>query len=397
MCVLTGLNKGAFADCAGLTSVIIPNSVEIIAEWAFSGCSGLASVTIGKGVTNIGNWTFAHCTRLVSIAVKEGNGKYIVKNNCLVDKSTATLVLGCQTSVIPGDGSVESIGAYAFNDCIGLASITIPNTVASISSDAFSGCTGLTNVTIGKGVTIIGRGAFSNCSGLTSIVVKEGNSRYIVKNNCLIDTLTATLVLGCQTSVIPGDGSVKSIGDFAFYGCIGLTNITIPDSVTNIGLWAFVDCSSLTKILYSGDLIGWLNIRGLDELMGRGNSTKTLYIDGVKIEGNLVIPDGITSISGYAFYCCSGLTSVTIQDSVTSIGSGAFSGCSGLKKVFYAGTAGQWTQISIANNNTNLTSATRYYYSDTEPDLNDDGIAYAGNYWHYDTDGTTIIIWKKEK
>ena len=221
----------------------------------------------------------------------------------------------------------------------------------------------------------------------------------------------------------------------------------------------------MTEIHYNGDLTGWLNISGLDDLMRYGNSTKTLYIDGAKIEGDLVIPEGIksigwsafsgctgltsvtipdsvTSIDSYAFSGCTGLTSVTIGNGVTSIGFSAFSGCtslasvtigngvtsidwsvfsgcssltsitigsgvtqigysvfsdcSGLKKVFYNGTAEQWAQISIANNNTNLTSATRYYYSDTEPDLNADGTAYNGNYWHYDTDGTTIIIWKKE-
>lgn len=75
---------------------------------------------------------------------------------------------------------------------------------------------------------------------------------------------------------------------------------------------------------------------------------------------------------------------------------GAFRDCSWLKTVFYKGTAEQWSKISIRNANTNLTNVARYYYSESEPALNSDGTAYNGNYWHYDTDGKTPVIWKKE-
>ena len=74
----------------------------------------------------------------------------------------------------------------------------------------------------------------------------------------------------------------------------------------------------------------------------------------------------------------------------------AFYNCGRLKTVLYKGTAEQWKEISIGSNNGYLTSADRYYYSETEPALSSDGTAYAGNYWHYDTDGKTPVIWKKE-
>ena len=109
---------------------------------------------------------------------------------------------------------------------------------------------------------------------------------------------------------------------------------------------------------------------------------------------NVIIPDRVTSIRVSTFENCDNLTNITIPDSVTTIESYAFYSCS-LKTVLYKGTAAQWDKISIGDYNTNLTNADRYY-SESEPALSSDGTAYDGNYWHYDTDGKTPVIWKKE-
>ena len=368
---VTSINYNAFYHCSGLTSIKIGNNVTSIGSSAFGGCSGLTSITIPDSVTSIGSYTFSGCSGLTSIAIPDS-----------VTSIGDSAFSGCSglTSITIPD-SITSIGNSAFGYCSGLTSITIPDSITSIGDSAFSGCSGLTSITIPDRVTSIGEDAFGWCCDLVNINVSSKNSKYHSQGNCIIETATKVLVVGCKNSIIPNDGSVTSIGNSAFSGCSGLTSIAIPDSVTSIGNSAFSGCGGLTSI---------------------------------------TIPDGVTSISKWAFYNCSGLTSITIGNCVTSIGNSAFSGCSGLtsitipdgvasiskwafyncsglKIVFYEGTKEQWNKISIdLFNNDDLTSATRYYYSETEPALNSDGSTYDGNYWHYDTNGTTPVIWKKQ-
>ncbi len=124
--------------------------------------------------------------------------------------------------------SVTSIGKYAFRDCSGLTSVTIPNSVTSIGGYAFYGCSGLTSVTIPNSVTSIGGSAFYGCSGLTSVTI--GNS---------VTSIGESAFSGCSglTSVTIGN-SVTSIGDYAFCGCSGLHSLTIGSGVLSIGNYA---------------------------------------------------------------------------------------------------------------------------------------------------------------
>ena len=143
---------------------------------------------------------------------------------------------------------ITKIENDAFWYCSGLTSIMIPNSVMCIGDFAFYHCNELTSITIGNGMTSIGMRAFDGCSRLTSITVANGNTKYLSNGNCLIETNSKTLILGCKDSIIPSDDSVTSIGKHAFRGCNGLTSITIPNSVTGIGSYAFDGCSSLTSI-----------------------------------------------------------------------------------------------------------------------------------------------------
>ncbi len=155
--------------------------------------------------------------------------------------------------------------------------------------------------------------------------------------------------------------SVTGIGSLAFYGCSGLTSVTIPNSVTSIGVYAFFSCSGLTSFSVAGDNSNYCSKEGV--LFNKQQTTLIQY--PARKQGEYVIPNSVTSIVDYAFYGCSGLTSLTIPNSITSIVDYAFAGCSSLTSITipnsitsigneaFAGCS-SLTSITIPNSVTNI-------------------------------------------
>lgn len=311
----------------------------------FDNIENVKSFSIGKNVETIYG-IYSGLNNLRSIIVDDENQYFNSQGNCLIEKQSKTLVLGCKNSIIPVDGSVTTIRNNAFGGCVGLTNISIPDSITNIGSYAFSGCSALREIAIPQGVNIIRSGTFSGCSSLLSInihsnikeieqpkvytvggpvggypfagcsnletiIVDKNNPVFHSANNCLIKTDEKRLVLGCKNSVVPDDGSVTSIGAGAFSGCRDLISIEIPLDVISFGYGAFRNCSSLTSIeIPSG-------------VTSIGNGT----FSGCNSLTSIEIPSGVVSIGWLAFQDCINLTSIVIPLSVTEIDSTAFGGC----------------------------------------------------------------------
>ena len=422
---VTSIGSEAFEDCSGLTSITLPDSVTSIGDYAFAGCSGLTSITIPERVTSIGNGAYYKCGMLSDVffggTIRQrderiGNGWDISENDALMDAvwhcSDGTISSGmcgnsavwslddAGTLTIFGTGAmtnwssgsspfysrrssikcvvinngVTNIGDFAFYYCSKLTSITIPASVTSIGSSAFFHCSGLTSITIPASVTSIGSSAFWGCSKLTSVTIPASVTSigsYAFSGCSSLKTAGPigggyNIEFGWSTS-IPTDAfedcngltnvtipaSVTSIGDYAFAWCSGLTSITIPASVTSIGTDAFRGCSGLTSITIPASVtsIGssaFYSCSGLKTAgpIGGGYNIEFGWTQTIPPSAfyncssltSVTIPASVTSIGTSAFYNCSSLTSITIPESVTSIGEHAFSNCSSLPSITIPGS-----------------------------------------------------------
>ncbi|MBE5750450.1 MAG: leucine-rich repeat domain-containing protein [Clostridiales bacterium] len=252
--------------------------------------------------------------------------------------------------VIPSiyqDKPVTSIASYAFNCCVSLTSIQIPNSVTNIGYGAFFNCSSLTSIEIPNGVTSIGDSAFVYCSSLISIEIPnsltsigdnafceccsltyniKNGLKYLGNNSNPYLYLADTINTSITTAII--DNNCKFIGEWAFCECDSLTSIEIPKSVTNIESYAFDGCASLTSI---------------------------------------EIPNNVTSLDNSVFANCVLLTSVAIGNKLTCMGAFSFYNCTSLTNIKYSGTESQWAAISKGDRwNYNTGSYTITYNYDGE-------------------------------
>ena len=296
---------------------------------AFYANEALEEVIISEGVKEIGYGAFDECKNLKKVTIPstlEKVGEYAFDGNKIEDVYISDLIAWLNIDFELEWGPVEIAGfpditsspmAFAENLYLNgeiVTDVVIPESITEISPVAFAGWTKLKSVTLHDGVTYIGAAAFYR-TGITQITIPD---------------------------------SVRTIGWGAFTRCDALEDVYISD----LAKWCTIEFS--TDYIYP-----WMTAVGTNPLYCAEN----LYVNGELIT-QLVIPEGVTTISEGAFCGFDTLTRVAIPKSVTSIGHAAFLQCTSLKDIYYDGTATDWQKIEIGYSlNSTIEQASRQYHT----------------------------------
>ncbi|MDR1821392.1 MAG: leucine-rich repeat domain-containing protein [Oscillospiraceae bacterium] len=292
---ITSIGIEAFKGNDKITSVVIPEGVEVIDTGAFMKCTSLKSVTFPSSLTSIGMDAFMGCDALETIVLPDtinviGEGAF---SNC---ENLRSVVLPSGLAVIHPS---------TFYACTSLAEITIPETVTLIGSRAFEGCSVLKAVTIPDAVTELGGSAFAH-TPLESVVIPQNASTLGAGVFSYCKQLKSVTILSAPTE----------IPESAFEGCELLPEISLPQSVEEIGSRAFYRCTALQKAEFP-------NVT----LFGERSFAECSALTGVTFNKNAVL-----TVYERAFLDCRSITRIHLPKNTAFIGAMAFSGC-GLEEI----------------------------------------------------------------
>ena len=297
------IEEETYAHCHNLTNIIVPSSIEIISKNAFYLCQKLTSVEIKDNVKYIDYTAFSEVNdntilagKFSSISVSENNQYFSSQDGILFNKNKTELVKFPEGKtdeqyVIPS--TVTKISGRAFEHCVNLKDVTIPDGITEIGLEAFWKA-GLTKVVIPSMESLQSGYTFKECNNLESVVFKNG---------------------------------ILFLYNYAFEDCENLTSVTIPESVISIGGGFFAGCGKLTEINIDSNNKKYCSENGIIY-----NKDKTEIIAYPSLKGTYTIPDYITSIGDGAFMGNYGLTSIKIHSGI-SIGDQVFEYCNELTNV----------------------------------------------------------------
>ena len=323
---ITRIGERAFYQCTALTSVDFGETVTALGYCAFGYCTSLSSVTLPNSITTMSSGVFEQCplteplynSHIFAFMPKTYTGTYVIP-----------------------DG-IETIAGYAFDDCRDLTSVTVPESVTTIGGYAFSRCSSLESVNIPEGVTYIQGGAFNGSSSLTTITIPSTVTQIAANafRNC-----TGLQEMRCLMLTPPPaeESSFENIST-AIPVYVPAESLELYRQAEN---WStFTNFHSLDECIVASGTCGaqgnnmvWslgcdsvLTISGTGE-MATYNSNTTPWLSNAAAIKSVVVEQGVTSISSYAFYNSgstgnfSSLTHVSIPSSISTLSNNQFWQC----------------------------------------------------------------------
>ena len=361
---VTALGDRVFQMVYGITSVIIPDSVETIGVNCFNYCRDLESVVIGDRVHTIGVSAFENCPALVSAAVGDSVKTFGNRAFALCRKLTAiripaaTEAIGNSAFAMCGElktaefeeGNLLSIGESAFTDCTKLESVQFYDGIESIGDKAFYCCSSLKTLTIPGSIECTDYYSFNGCTGLTTLVLEEG-----------VEIIGMSSFMSCSSLTdISFPSTLTKIDIYGFSRCFALTELDLSgyENIEEIGYGAFLDCTSLEEIILPEYAIYLYD--NTFENTRCWNSDEN-WVDGAFIIGNhlieyyyltapekysrYIIPDGIKTLAQYSFSHLEYVSCLVIPSSVELIGMNPFYEAKSLKRLYYTSDETAWNNI----------------------------------------------------
>ena len=432
---VTIINNYSFANCLNLKKVIMDDGVTVISNYAFEDCYNLTEINLSSSLTEVRRDAFKECTNLknvyynsnvndwmnINFIVNYSNPSFYAQNFYFLDNNGTVNYNEKKYSIVEEvtiPGSIEEIG-YNFIGMKNLNKVTISSGVKEIGQDAFYNCESLHEIIIPESVEYIDGGAFYNCNSLSEITIPNCKEYgYNVFEKCItlkkvtlnnVVELSPSIFKNCKSleevvldgsfKEIPSycfDGceqlkkveypySVRSIDSFAFNGCTGLEELDIHEGIKKIGVGVFNDCTSIKELVMPNSLqefdYSYAPFDGNDYVVKNGTFENCTCIIRWKNNPNL---KKITTI----FYNYKAKY-IFIPKSVNGIYDAAFSNFETLTDIYFMASSEEMEEIEMGVNNRYYLNATKYYYSEEEPENKKFK-------WHFDTDGKTPIKWAEE-
>lgn len=337
--VLRAVGDRVFGGRHELKHVTLPDTVTTMGDRVFYDCTSLQSVRLSRALQTLGDWTFYNCAALTDITLPQG---------------------------------LTQIGTRTFSNCLSLSSIQLPPTILAIGDFAFYFCRSLSEISLPQMLNTVGAYAFADCTSLRKMVFPP-SVQQIAPYTCYACSALEQVAFGDVVSIgafafsatgltnVTLPDTLTIIGDNAFYQS-GLTEIALPPHVTSVGQEAFAACAALCEVQIPSTVRGLCSDMFAQTPFAADPSNQTdgcLYasahlitaLDSASPLYTLSVMPGTVTIAAGAFSHQTLLTTLTLPNSLCAVGTNAFADCVQLKDVSFYGTASRWETVEIAVGN----------------------------------------------